>query len=213
VCRLLSLASCAPGTSFCLAVGNLDALGYSAIVTTDGGAGWQDYETLPAGMAYPYAGPAAGGTTVIIKGTNLRHVTAVDFGSAAGRDVKVISGTELTVRAPAGKQAVYVKVVTSDGGPSPLTGRSVFNFLAKPALTKLSPGSGPARGGTTVTISGSGLAFLRDVYFGARLAGHLRVVSAREIKVTAPAGTGKVPVKIVTAGGTTPLVKAGYFSY
>jgi hypothetical protein len=160
-----------------------------------------------------HAGPAAGGTTVIIKGTNLRHVTAVDFGSAAGRDVKVISGTELTVRAPAGKQAVYVKVVTSDGGPSPLTGRSVFNFLAKPALTKLSPGSGPARGGTTVTISGSGLAFVRDVYFGGRLAGHLHVVSAREIKVTAPAGTGKVPVKIVTAGGTTPLVKAGYFSY
>jgi hypothetical protein len=39
------------------------------------------------------------------------------------------------------------------------------------------------------------------------------VISAREIKVTAPAGAGQVPVTVVTAGGTTPVASAGYFTY
>jgi hypothetical protein len=160
-----------------------------------------------------HAGSASGGTAVTIRGTNFRGVTAVYFGSTAGRDVKVISSTELTVRTPASSRATYVTVVTRNGGPSPLTGRSVFNFLTRPALTKLSPGSGPALGGTTVTIWGSGFAFVKDVYFGAHLAGHLRVVSAREIRVSAPAGTGTVRVMVVTAGGATPLARAGYFRY
>jgi hypothetical protein len=160
-----------------------------------------------------HAGPAGGGTTVTIKGTSFGGVTAVYFGSTAARILKVISGTTLTVRTPAGRQAAYVTVVTRNGGPSALTGRSVFNFLPRPALKKLSPGSGPVRGGTTVTIVGSGFAFVRHVYFGAHLASHLRVVSAREIKVVAPAGTGKVRVTVVTAGGTTPLVSTDYFSY
>jgi hypothetical protein len=160
-----------------------------------------------------HAGPAGGGTVVTIKGANFRGVTAVYFGSAADRNVKVISSTELTVRTPAGKQATYVTVVTGNGGPSPLTGRSAFNFLATPTLKKLSPGSGLARGGTTVTIWGSGFAFVKGVYFGARLAGHLRVVSADELKVTAPAATGKVRVTVVTPGGRTPLVSTDYFSY
>jgi IPT/TIG domain len=160
-----------------------------------------------------HAGPAGGGTAVTIKGTNFRHVTGVYFGSTLVKTVTVSSPTALTVKAPAGKQATYVTVVTRDGGPSPLTGRSVFNFLAKPALAKLSPASGPAGGGTTVTITGSGFAFVTKVYFGAKLAAHVKVVSSREIKVSAPAGTGKVAVRVVTAGGTTPLAAGGYFSY
>ena len=90
-----------------------------------------------------HAGPAGGGTAVTIKGTGFRHVTGVYFGSVLVRNVTVSSPTALTVKAPAGKQAAYVTVVTRDGGPSPLTGRSVFNFLAKPALAKLSPAAGP----------------------------------------------------------------------
>jgi hypothetical protein len=31
--------------------------------------------------------------------------------------------------------------------------------------------------------------------------------------VTAPAGVGTVPVTVVTAGGTTPVVTAGHFKY
>ncbi|TVZ03365.1 hypothetical protein EAS64_23460 [Trebonia kvetii] len=160
-----------------------------------------------------HAGPAGGGTAVTIKGTNFRHVSGVYFGSALVRTVAVSSPTELTVKAPAGKQASYLTVVTRDGGPSPLTGRSVFNFLAKPALGKLSPASGPAGGGTTVTITGSGFAFVKKVYFGTKLAAHFKVVSSREMKVSAPPGTGTVQVRVVTAGGTTPVTAGGSFSY
>jgi hypothetical protein len=160
-----------------------------------------------------HAGAAGGGTVVTIKGINFRHVTGVYFGSALVKTVAVVSPTELTVKSPSGKQASYLTVVTRDGGPSPLTGRSVFNFLAKPGLGKLSPASGPAGGGTTVTITGSGFAFVKKVYFGTKLAAHFKVVSSREIKVSAPPGTGTVQVRVVTAGGTTPVTAGGSFSY
>jgi hypothetical protein len=160
-----------------------------------------------------HAGPAGGGTVVTVKGTNFRHVTGVYFGATLVKTVTVVSPTELTVKAPAGKQASYVMVVTRDGGPSPLTGRSVFNFLARPTLARISPASGPAGGGTKVTITGSGFAFVKKVYFGTRLAAHVTVVSSRQVKVSAPAGAGTVQVRVVTAGGTTPVVGAGSFSY
>jgi len=160
-----------------------------------------------------HAGPAAGGTAVTIKGANFRHVTGVYFGSSLVRNVQVTSATQLTVKAPAGNQARYVTVVTRDGGPSPLTGRAVFNFLPKPALTALSPASGAPGGGTTVTIAGSNFGYVKAVYFGNSPAPHAKVISARAIKVTAPPGAGQVPVTVVTAGGTTPVASAGYFTY
>jgi len=49
--------------------------------------------------------------------------------------------------------------------------------------------------------------------FGTRLAAHVTVVSSRQVKVSAPAGAGTVQVRVVTAGGTTPVVGAGSFSY
>jgi hypothetical protein len=93
-------------------------------------------------------------------------VTGVYFGSSLVRNVQVSSATQLTVKAPAGSQARYVTVVTRDGGPSPLTGRAVFNFLPKPALTALSPACGASGGGTTVTIAGSNFGYVKAVYFG-----------------------------------------------
>lgn len=41
--------------------------------------------------------------------------------------MSLVSPTKLTVRAPAGKGAVYLRVVTAHGGPSPLTGNGVFS--------------------------------------------------------------------------------------
>jgi hypothetical protein len=160
-----------------------------------------------------HAGPVGGGTTVTLTGANFRGVTAVDFGAKRGTGVKVLSATKLSVKAPAGRGAVYLTVVTRNGGPSALTGRSVFNFLPRPAIRKLSSSRGPASGGQTVLISGTGFAFVRAVYFGSRPAGRVRVISAREISVRTPAGSGRVQVRIVTAGGRSATVAAGYYTY
>ena len=161
-----------------------------------------------------HAGAISGGALVTVHGTNFHDVTAVDFGAEHGRDVRMVSSTELIVRtptAPAG--AGYITVHTKNGGPSPLTGRSIFNFLPRPGVKALSPESGPARGGNTVTIHGLDLAFVQAVYFGRYKATHLRVISSAEIEVTAPGGTGKEAVTVVTAGGRSAAVPGDLYTY
>jgi large repetitive protein len=160
-----------------------------------------------------HAGPTRGGSTVTIRGKNLSAATRVYFGSRPGRSLHVRSSTRLSVRAPAGAGAKYLTVVTSTGGPSELTGRAVYNFLPGPALSQLSPADGPAAGGTTVTITGSNLAFVSAVYFGTHRGTHLKVLSPWKIMVTSPAGAGAVNVRIVTAGGRTGVRKADLFTY
>ncbi len=125
----------------------------------------------------------------------------------------MLSATKLTIHTPAGTGARYVTVVTRRGGPSALTSRAVYNFMPAPRLTGLSPARGPASGGTTVTITGSGLAFARTVDFGSHAATGVRVISAREIQARAPAGSGTVQIRVITAGGTTAVAKAGLYTY
>lgn len=64
----------------------------------------------------PSTGPAAGGTTVTIKGTRLDGVSAVHFGATPGTDLKVVSATELRVKTPAGEAGVVDVVVEADTG-------------------------------------------------------------------------------------------------
>lgn len=165
------------------------------------------------GSLSSHAGPLRGGTTLIVDGANFSRVTAVNFGTRPGARVHVFSQTKLSVVAPKGTGAAYLTVITKNGGPSALTGRAVFNYLPAPALSRMSPRSGRPRGGNTVTIWGSGLAYVRSVYFGHHPATGLRVLSAREIKVTVPAGSGKVRVRIVTAGGESANLPADVYSY
>jgi hypothetical protein len=159
------------------------------------------------------AGPAGGGTTITLKGSGFTGATEVLFGTRAGTHLKVVSGSELTVRTPAGSGARYVTVVTRNGGPSALTGHAVFNFLPQPSVTKVTPASGPAQGGRTVTLSGTGLAFVTAVRFGSKAATHLQVLSEREIRVTTPPGSGRVAVRVATAGGQSAVGADDYYTY
>ncbi|WP_344603944.1 IPT/TIG domain-containing protein [Streptomyces glaucus] len=64
----------------------------------------------------PATGPAAGGTTVTIKGTRLAGVTAVNFGATPGTGLEVVSDTELRVKTPAGAAGAVNVAVAADSG-------------------------------------------------------------------------------------------------
>jgi peptidoglycan/xylan/chitin deacetylase (PgdA/CDA1 family) len=73
----------------------------------------------------PTSGPTAGGTRVAINGSNFLHVTAVRFGTTAGRLVHVASSTLLLVTVPAHTAGlVNVQVFTSYGA-------SAFSTVAR----------------------------------------------------------------------------------
>jgi len=71
----------------------------------------------------PTSGSIAGGTTVVITGTNFTAVTAVKFGTVASTSVVVNgAGTSLTVMSPA-ESAGTVDVTVSAGGGTTATKR------------------------------------------------------------------------------------------
>ena len=76
---------------------------------------------------------------------------------------------------------------------------------AVPAVTTLSPTSGPVAGGTSVTITGTGFTGATAVKFGSTAATSFTVNSATAITAKAPAGTGgMVKVTVTTPYGTSP---------
>lgn len=64
-----------------------------------------------------------------------------------------------------------------------------------------------------MTITGTGFGYVTAVYFGSRRGSHLQVISPEEIKVAAPAGSGKMNVRVHTAAGITLVTTKDRYTY
>ncbi|MFJ2191914.1 IPT/TIG domain-containing protein [Kitasatospora sp. NPDC087861] len=156
----------------------------------------------------PTAGPTSGGTTVTLAGSGLSAATAVTFGSAPAA-FTVVSDSYLVATAPAGSGTVQVTVTTPGGTSNSLA----YTYTAPPVVTTIVPPQGPASGGNTVTLTGSGFTGVTAVRFGAVAATLFTVVSATQITATVPAGgPGPSGVTVTTAGGTSLPVPYYYLS-
>ncbi|HEY2593272.1 MAG TPA: S8 family serine peptidase, partial [Chloroflexota bacterium] len=80
------------------------------------------------------------------------------------------------------------------------------------AVTSVAPNSGPAAGGTSVTIIGANLARATAVTFGSSAAA-FKINSPTSITATAPAGAGTVDVTVTTSGGTSATGASDHFTY
>jgi hypothetical protein len=162
----------------------------------------------------PASGPTAGGTTVTITGTGLGGATAVSFGGPDGA-IKGDSGTSITVTSPPGAAGTVAIRVTTSAGTSVITGADRFTYVAPalPVIAGVSPTSGPAAGGTTVTITGTGLGGATAVSFGGASA-TITADSGSQITVTSPPGTpGTVNITVTTSAGTSVVTGADQFTY
>ncbi|MFJ9847021.1 IPT/TIG domain-containing protein [Kitasatospora sp. NPDC101155] len=156
----------------------------------------------------PTAGPTSGGSTVTLTGSGLSAATAVTFGSAPAA-FTVVSDSDLVTTAPAGSGTVQVTVTTPGGTSNSLT----YTYIAPPVVTTIVPSQGPASGGNTVTLTGSGFTGATAVRFGIVAATSFTVVSATQITATVPAGgPGPSGVTVTTAGGTSLPVPYYYLS-
>jgi len=162
----------------------------------------------------PVRGPLKGGTKVTIHGTNFIGVKSVHFGAKLATGLKVISATQLTVIAPAGSGTVHVTVTAAGGTSSATSAAGKYQYVAAPAVSSLAPAKGTHRGGTRVTIHGTNFIGVTAVHFGTKLATGLKVISATQITVIAPAGSGTVHVTVTAAGGTSSATSAaGKYQY
>jgi hypothetical protein len=88
----------------------------------------------------------------------------------------------------------------------------IVTILAMPTITDVSPSTGPAIGGTTVTLQGERLDRPTGVTFGGIPVQQLRSISDTEIEVLTPAhAPGPVDIVTTTIEGNAFL--AGGFAY
>jgi len=155
------------------------------------------------------SGPAAGGTTITVTGSNLTGATAVTVGAVAATAVTVLSDTSVTFVTPAKAAGTYDIVLTSPGGT--VTKTAAFTYMAAPTLASLSPSSGTAGGGTSTTITGTNLSGTTAVTIGGAAA-TLSTITATSVVVMTPVGSaGAQDVVLTTPGGS--VTKTGGFSY
>jgi len=101
----------------------------------------------------PSGGPAAGGTSVTITGTNFTGASAVSFGGTAATSYTVNSATQITATAPAGSGTVNITVTTTGGTG---TGMGLFTYVAASSggSSGSSASSTPTQTSTVVEVNG-----------------------------------------------------------
>jgi hypothetical protein len=95
-------------------------------------------------------------------------------------------------------------------------GQITITYMATaPAVTGVSPSSGPLAGGPTVTINGTGFTGATAVDFGSAAASSFTVNGDTSITATAPAAAsaGAVDVTVTTPAGTSVASPADQYSY
>ncbi|PZF53890.1 hypothetical protein DEJ23_14060 [Curtobacterium sp. MCSS17_008] len=163
----------------------------------------------------PDEGPAAGGTSVTITGDGFTDdsTVSVDNGDPITPDSISEDGTSLTFTTPAhAAGAVPVTVTNGDGTSEPLT----FTYLEAPAgaptITDIDPANGPAGGGTTVTLTGTGFTDDATVSVdGVEVTPDSVSEDGTELTFTTPAhAAGEVDVTVTTDAGTSDPVTFVY---
>ncbi len=82
-----------------------------------------------------------------------------------------------------------------------------------PVITNLAPDTGPASGGTSVSIIGAGFTGATAVDFSGSQASEAQVVGPDEITALSPPGAGSVDVSVSTPEGTSPESADASFTY
>lgn len=189
-----------------------------AVVTPAGSAilpGGYTYQSPNPGLwaVSPGAGPIDGGTsvTITIPGANLTGATAIFFGGVPAISASVLSPTSIIAVAPPHAAGAVDIVIGTPGGPMTLGGSYIY-MVPVPTIATLSPTSGPASGGTSVTITGTGLGGVTDVRFGGVSATSITSHGPTAIAVIAPPHAPG-PVDVVAFSSTGAAIRPNAYTY
>lgn len=167
---------------------------------------------LSASTVTPDRGPARGGVPVVLTGTGFDEGTRVAIGGRTAADIAFLSSTELRFVAPPGLEGPADVQVTGLGGTRVLN--DAFAYFAEPVISRVAPGAGPVAGGNTVTLNGTGLDGVVNVYFDeqvARIAERDLSSVPQTLEVVVPPGAqGVVPVTVVPDEGAADSLADAY---
>lgn len=161
----------------------------------------------------PAAGSVAGGTVITITGSGFVNGATVTVGGTAATSVTVVNATTITATTPTTSTSgvTTVAVTNPDTQSGSLAGGYTYNPLAAPTVTAVSPNTGPAAGGTSITITGTGFVTGATVSIGGVAATSVVVASATSITAITPQRpAGAVPVVVTNTDGQSGSLLAAF---
>ena len=180
----------------------------------------------------PDSGPTSGGTPITITGTGFvgGAIVVIGQGNGAGAgaiaatNVTVVSWTKITAVTGGGaKTGTWTSFVITSGGTSAANSGAYFSYNHAPAVSAVSPASGPTAGGTAITITGTGFLSGASVVIGQGSGAGAGAIAATNVKVVSPtqitavtgggAKAGTWNLFVITTGGTSAANSGDYFSY
>jgi len=162
--------------------------------------------------ALPNSGPVIGGTVVTITGTDFQSGATVTFGQSPAAAVVFSSATQLLATTPAHAAGpVDVIVRNPDTQSATVSGGFTYQPVPAPTISGLLPTSGPAAGGTLVTITGTNFLAGATVSFGGVAAASVMVASSTQIgAVTPPHAAGVVDVWVTNLDSQLATLASGF---
>ncbi len=103
----------------------------------------------------PSGGSPSGGTTITINGTGFLTGASVKVGGSTCTTPTIISATSMTCVTPA-HAAGTVSVAITNPDTQSVTRSNSFTYNDGPTIASVTPTSGTKKGGTIITLSGSG---------------------------------------------------------
>jgi len=168
------------------------------------------YPPATVSTVSPANGPETGNTPVTITGSDFVSGAEVHFGGYLATDVVVTGSAEITCNTPPGTGTVEIEVFNPASSPGTLSSAFTYDVVPAPTVSTITPVHGPASGGTTVTIGGTGFVAGATVTIDATPATGVSVNSSSEIVCTTPAGTGLVTVTVENTDGDKGYLVNGY---
>lgn len=160
----------------------------------------------------PSSGPTAGGTNVTILGSDFQNGALVNFGGVPASNIVVNGPSSISATTPPHAAGAADVVVTN---PDNLSGTlsNGFTYGASPTVSSVSPSTGPAAGGTNVTIDGTNFQNGATVSFGGAVATAIVVVNATTITCTTTAHPAGIVDVVVTNPDAQQAILVNGFTY
>lgn len=163
----------------------------------------------------PSSGPPSGGTQVTIVGSGLSSASEADdisFGSVSASSIVSVTDSQLVVITPPASAigSVPISLVTPNGA---VIWEAGFDYMI--SIGSIYPESGPVAGGTSLTVSGSGLLQLTGIQFNDTAATSMTITSDNQLTVVTPpaAVAGAVDVTFLGPAGTGVYYEMGGYTY
>lgn len=175
-------------------------------------SGSEGLATLPAVVARHQAAPCPAIPLPLVM-VKIQKGGAQTIGGTPVASFVVVSSTTITTVTGASAAGAFAVTVTTPSGTSAISADAHFTYVAAPTVTAITPTHGTAKGGSSVTITGTGFTGASAVNFGAKDATYTVNSDSQITAVTPASSAGAVDVTVTTIGGVSSPTAADRFTF